>query len=158
MNNNIIDVNPSELKAVVSDAVSRGETVRITVVGNSMYPFLRSGIDSAELSRADSIKRNDVLFYVRCDGTCVLHRCVGIKDGEYVMCGDNQTRREYGIKREQILAAARVFYRNRRSVVTEKTAWYKVYMLLWCTLFSVRPFMCAVLKVIIKVKRKFKRS
>jgi hypothetical protein len=118
-----------------------------------MYPFLRNGTDSAELSAPDRIRRNDVLFYLREDGSCVLHRCIAVRDGEYIMCGDNQTEKERGVRGENVIAAARVFYRGDKRI-TPKTPWYRVYMLLWCTMFPLRPFMCAVLKGIMKIRRK----
>lgn len=155
MNKDIVNVEQSELIRVVRESVNAGGSVRITVVGNSMYPFLRNGTDSVVLTSADDIRPCDVLFYVRADGHCVLHRCIKIKNGEYVMCGDNQTEPEYGIKRENIVAAARVFYRGDRKI-TDKTAWYRLYKLLWCTLFPLRPFMCMLLKCVMRVKRIFK--
>ena len=155
MNKDIVKVDQSELIRVVREAAESGGETRITVVGNSMYPFLRNGIDSVVLTAAGDIRPCDVLFYLRGDGHCVLHRCIKIKNGEYVMCGDNQTELEYGIKKENIIAAARVFYRGDRKI-TDKTAWYRLYKLLWCTLFPMRPFMCALLKGVMRVKRIFK--
>lgn len=152
---NVINVETDELITVVKGAVDNGISVRITVVGSSMYPFLRSGIDSVELYGVDEVKRNDVLFYVRDDGSCVLHRCIGICGDEYIMCGDNQTKREYGIRREQIMAAARKFYRGSR-LITDKTPWYRIYKFLWCTLWGLRPAMCVMLRTIMKIKRTVK--
>ena len=157
MNKDIISVKPHELVELVRAETEKGESVRITVVGSSMYPFLRSGIDSAGLFPIDNIKKNDVLFYLRKDGQCVLHRCIDIKGDEYIMCGDNQTEREYGIKRSNIIAAAKVFYRGGREI-TPDTPWYRLYMFLWCTLFPLRPMMCVLLKGVMKIRRIFKRS
>ncbi len=157
MNKEIINIKSHELVGLIRAETEKGESIRITVVGNSMYPFLRSGIDSVELFSVDNIKKNDVLFYLRENGQCILHRCINIKGDEYIMCGDNQTEREYGIKRSNIIAAARVFYR-RGNKITPDTSWYRLYMFLWCTLFPLRPVMCIFLKGVIKIRRILKRS
>lgn len=152
-NKEVIEIEMSDLIEAVEAAVSeKNGCIRITIVGMSMYPLLRSGSDSAVLYPIDKIKKNDVLFYVRDSGRCVIHRCLGIKDGEYIMCGDNQTEKEYGIRREQIKAVARVFFRGDRKI-TQGTLWYRIYVFLWCTLFPLRPMLTAVLKRIMRLKK-----
>ena len=156
MDKDIVNVDKKELISVVNAAVGSGGSIRITVVGNSMYPFLRSGIDSAELSDAGDVRPKDVLFYVRGDGNCILHRCIRIENGEYIMCGDNQTELERGIRRNQIIASAKTFYRRDKKI-TDKTFWYRVYKFFWCTLFPLRPALCVILKAFRKIKRKRRR-
>lgn len=153
MNKEIINVNSDELIQLVKETVQNGKSIRITVVGNSMYPFLRNRIDSAELYTPNEIRKNDVLFYIRPDGRCILHRCVDIKNGEYIMCGDNETEKEHGIGRDNIVAVAKAFYR-KNTKITDSTHWYGLYKFLWCDLFALRPFWCLIIKGI----RKFKRS
>ena len=99
-------------------------------VGVSMLPLLRGGRDTVELAAPGEIRVNDVVWYRRADGDYVLHRVVGVENGEYVLCGDHQIARECGVRREDILGVMRGFYRGERYVPVENRL-YRAYVALW---------------------------
>ena len=124
--------------AVAEETLSRGESVRLTVTGNSMYPLLHSRRDTVLVSPADSVKKYDITFHKRQDGRYILHRVVGVnRDGTYQIAGDNEVKPEPPVSREQILG-----------VVTEFTRWgktchpkgfrYWLYVRIWCLLMPWR--------------------
>ena len=101
--------------AVTEEALRRGDCVRLTVTGNSMFPLLHSRRDTVTLSPAGKIKKYDITFHKRQDGRYILHRVLKIqKDGTYLIAGDNELKTEPPVKREQIFG-----------VVTEYTRWGK---------------------------------
>lgn len=118
-----------------------GKTVKIEAKGQSMTPLLHEGRDYVVLQgvqNAEKLKKYQTPLYKRDDGTYVLHRIVGIKNGTYSMCGDNQTEIEYGIKPSQIKALAVSFVRNGKEI-SENALGYKLYARIWYHLRFVRP-------------------
>ncbi len=101
--------------AVTEEALRRGDTVRLTVTGNSMYPLFHSRRDTVVLSPAETVRKYDITFHKRDDGRYILHRVLKVcKDGTYLIAGDNELKTEPPVRREQIFG-----------VVTEYTRWGK---------------------------------
>ena len=91
-------VNIEEIAAIIREQVALGQSVELPPRGISMRPLIREGRDSVILSPVSGrLKKYDIPFYRRHDGTYVLHRVVGFDKGGYIMCGDNQFVREHGI-------------------------------------------------------------
>lgn len=84
-----------------------------------MLPLLRQGIDSVVLVSPEGVAENDMMLYRRDDGQFVLHRVIKIKGDEYVMCGDNQTILEYGIRKKHLLARVAYFYHDTEKITTD---------------------------------------
>ena len=122
----------------MQEQLNNGKTVQFKPSGNSMLPMLRPGIDTVVLKRAPEIlNKYDVPLYIRADGHFVLHRVVNVRDGKYVMCGDNQWRLEHNIYPQQILAVMKGFYRKDKYVSCDNLL-YKVYYLLRTTALKIR--------------------
>lgn len=77
---------------LIKEAISSDGEFRLYPRGTSMMPLLREGIDSVLLKKPEGVSKNDIVLYKRSNGQFVLHRVIKIKNGEYVMCGDNQFR------------------------------------------------------------------
>lgn len=75
--------------AEVEQLLAAGERVMITVQGNSMRPFMRSGRTRVTLALCEpaELRRGDVVLF-RYRGRHILHRIVRAVDGEFVMAGD----------------------------------------------------------------------
>ncbi len=105
----------SVMGKLAEEALLRGDSVRLIVTGNSMYPLFHTKRDTVLLAPASDVKKYDITFHKRSDGRYILHRVIGIqKDGTYLIAGDNELQPEPPVKREQILG-----------VVTEFTRWGK---------------------------------
>ena len=87
-----------------------------TNVGDSMYPLIRP----RDLLIIDAVTRPlrlwDVPLYKRDSGQYVLHRIVKIKNGSYVMCGDNRCTLEYGITDRHIIGVLTGIVRDGRTL------------------------------------------
>lgn len=103
-----------EVIDVIREKLDAGGKVTFTPNGTSMLPMLRDGEDVVILEKPNRrLSLFDVALYRRSNGVYVLHRVVNFdSDGNYVMCGDNQFVKEYGITDEQIIAVMAAFYRE----------------------------------------------
>ena len=89
-----LNVSVGQLGKLVEDAVFEGRNVEIAVVGNSMYPLFVSKRDKVTLSPVGKLKRKQIVFYKRTDGSYVLHRIVNVKRGYLLISGDNEREKE----------------------------------------------------------------
>ena len=106
--------------------------------GTSMMPLLREGRDVMIIERPQGrLKRYDVPLYKRPDGSYVLHRILKVRERDYVICGDNLIRREYGITDRDIIGVLTGVIRNGKTISTTDLS-YRIYSHLWCDLFYLR--------------------
>ena len=146
---NNCEYNLSDAIEVIEEVLENDGEFRLSPKGTSMLPLIRQGRDSVVLKRnfEKGALKHDIAFYKRKSGAFVLHRVMKIaKDGTYVMCGDNQTLLEHGIKREQIIGYVSGLYRDGKplSVCSFR---YRVYVFLW-SIMPLRRFcrFCAAVK------------
>ena len=142
----------TEISPVIEECLHSGKKVRLTVVGDSMFPLFASKRDSVVLSQKESYKKYDIIFYRRENGACILHRIVGRKNGGFLLCGDHQTQLEYPIYPEQIMGAVETFQRKGKAGSVQSFP-YRLYTVLWC---AVRPLRPALLSVAWKLRRMIK--
>lgn len=117
---------------IITEKLDSGGTVTFTPNGTSMLPMLRDGQDIVVLKKPNGrLHLFDVPLYRRTNGQYVLHRVIDFEnDGAYVMCGDNQFKREKGIYDDQILAVMVAFY-HKGKAYTVSSIRYRLYVSLW---------------------------
>lgn len=131
-------VSMAELYPVLSESIARGSDVRITVTGTSMLPLLHNETDTALLTGAKGrLKRYDLAFYRRVDGSFVLHRVVKVTPEGYIMCGDNQVVTEHGITDKNIIAVVKGFTRGGKKYSVSDLP-YRLYSMVWTSLRPLR--------------------
>lgn len=118
-------LNLEELYPIIDEVISSGGEFRLYTRGTSMLPLLRQGQDSVVLASIDSVSINDMILYKRDNGQFVLHRVVKIKNGEYIMCGDNQAVLEYGITDKHLLAKVKSIYRDEERISLDSGEYIK---------------------------------
>ncbi|MBE6601399.1 MAG: hypothetical protein E7637_02695 [Ruminococcaceae bacterium] len=126
-----------------------------TTVGVSMWPMLRNRRDRVIIRRVnegETLSKFDLPLYRRPDGKYVLHRVIGVKDGYYVIRGDNTYRKER-VPHEQVLGVMQEFYRGNRHVVA-KSKGYQAYVRLWYILYPARFLVRNVKYVLWRIARK----
>lgn len=122
-------VNMETLLPYIEEAFNRGKSFRIPITGTSMNPLLYQNRDFVKIEKPTlPLKLGDIPLYRRNDGSFVLHRVVGLtENGEYIMCGDNQTLLEYGITDKNIIGIAKTLIIDGREVDTDNDAEYLRY-------------------------------
>lgn len=115
-----------EIASLVSEAVKGGGCFYLSPRGKSMRPTIREEKDKVVLVEFVSFKKDDILLYRRKDGKVVLHRLVGFKCNEPIMCGDAQFTLEYGITKEDIIARVSDIVRKGK-LINVDSASFKFY-------------------------------
>lgn len=135
------------LAQLMQPALDDGKSVKFTVVGNSMYPLFRNGVETVTLVKSERVSKYDVIFYRRDNGDYVLHRIVGKGKDGWKLCGDNQLLVEYPVKDKDIIGVMTDFYRNGKTVPKTKM-WYRFYSFVWTNLIPFRPVMFSTSKFV----------
>ncbi|MBE7011578.1 MAG: hypothetical protein E7415_02775 [Ruminococcaceae bacterium] len=135
MNSEVKQVSLKEMFPLIEEQLKNGGTVTFKPHGISMLPLIRQGRDSVTLTQNTAqLKKNDIAFYRRRDGSFVLHRIVKVlPDNTFTMCGDNQTILEPGIAYEQVIGVATGI--NRDSSFHSVNS---LYMKLFCLYAKIR--------------------
>ena len=135
--NGVLRVSIDELVPLFEERLAAGQTVEFSPMGTSMLPMLRQGRDTVILSPPpEKLKKYDIPLYRRKNGKYILHRIVGA-DECYTCMGDNQTEREQGIEKDQILAVVSAFKRGGRLHSVNEPL-YRAYCVLWVASRPVR--------------------
>lgn len=153
MNGSVKKIALEELAPIIKEQLENGGTVGLPITGTSMLPLLVQGRDSVILSHAGKVKTNDIIFYRRNNGAFVLHRIIGIDDKGYVLCGDNQWVKEYGITDKNIIGV--VIQINRKGkVISVDDKKYVRYCNRWLKLLPIRKPLVKTLTILRAIKRK----
>ncbi len=154
MSDKVKKVALEELYPIIKEKIDNGGTVGLPITGTSMLPLLVQGRDSVILSPAINVKINDIIFYRRDNGVFVLHRIIGIDDNGYVLCGDNQWNKEFGITDSHIIGVVTEIRRDGKTISVDDKKYVK-YCNRWLRLFPIRRQMIRILSVLRAIKRKF---
>ena len=132
-------ITMQELLPFIEEAFVNNKTFTIPITGTSMRPLLICGRDTVTLKKCtEKLKKGDLPLYRRKDGTFVLHRIVGFdKNGNYIMCGDNQFLKEYNIEDSQIIGVVTEITRNGKTFSVDSKK-YKLYVKIGLALLNVR--------------------
>ena len=112
-----------------------------TTVGISMRPMLRNRRDRVVICPTESkrLSKWDLPLYKRPDGKYLLHRIIEVRDGYYVIRGDNTYAKER-VPDEWIIGVMTEFYRGKRHVLASDRR-YRRYAAFWQTIYPIRlPF------------------
>ena len=108
--------------------------------GISMRPMIVGGRDAVMIRKIKKPpKRYDLVMYVRPNMQGVIHRVIHVRNGRYIICGDNCWRLEY-VKPEQIKGIVTEYCRKGGEWKPVTNFWYQVYVHIWVDfLFIKRP-------------------
>jgi hypothetical protein len=117
----------------------------------SMYPFLKDGRDSVELSGCsfDTIKKGDIVLIKRITGTYVLHRVLKKQKDCFYMIGDAQQWIEGPLSPAQLIAFVTRIKRKER-IISCDNPFYKFLVSLWLVAI---PFRYKIFRALRPVKR-----
>ena len=104
-------------KIDIVQLLKEGNTIRIFPQGSSMMPFIYPGRDEVVISPdLHNLKQFDIiLFRSRQTGLLTLHRIMEIKDGYYLVSGDNQFVCEK-VENEQVIGVVKEIIRKGQSI------------------------------------------
>ena len=96
---------PNRFLEEAAQALARGETVKIQITGDSMYPFIRSGKDTVEIVPCppDGELPAWCCPFYQWEGKYMIHRYIG-REGDYcLMLGDGNLARIERVRRDEII-------------------------------------------------------
>lgn len=132
-------VKSEVLFPVIKELLSSGMRTRITVTGMSMYPFLREGIDSVELSSAKfkDIRRGDIVIALRDSKEYVMHRVIKVDNSCFYIVGDAQRAIEGPLRPNQVFAKITVIWRKDKKIECSNK-WWNMMSEVWMLLLPFR--------------------
>lgn len=144
-------------KRTFEQALAERGSFVTTAQGVSMLPLIRPGRDLVEITRKGEArcKKHDVVLYKR-DGKYILHRVLEVRPGDYVIAGDHQTVKEYGVTDADIIGVlSAVIRKGKRIPVTDRN--YQRYARLWCGFYPVRKAVRNGKAAALRLLRQFKK-
>lgn len=137
---------------VIKEVLGTGSTLKLTVTGSSMLPFLREYSDSVELTTADigSISTGDIVLTDN-GGTYILHRVILKKKEVYYTAGDSRISIEGPFTEENLLAAVKGVWIGTRYILCSNIKW-KSLSFIWIALFPARYVLIIAYKNIRRLK------
>ncbi|MED9970561.1 MAG: nucleotidyltransferase family protein [Ruminococcus sp.] len=106
------------------DVIAEKGKLVYTNVGDSMYPIIQQRDLLVIEAVKKPLKTGDVPLYKRDSGQYVLHRIVSVKNGKYMMKGDNRTFVEKGIADRHIIGVLTAVIRNGKEYPVETVREY----------------------------------
>ena len=136
-------VVPNSFFAEAAEALRNGQSVRLHVDGQSMYPFIHGGRDEIEVVPYDGESPLEPWccpFY-QWEGNYMIHRYIGMKGNLCQMLGDGNIYRIEELPKNEIIGLLRTIYYPdgttqdcRDSRWLKKAAW-------WYRLRKIRRFL-----------------
>lgn len=143
-------VVPNHFFAVAAELLRNGQTVRLHVDGQSMYPFIHGGKDEIEVVPYDGktpLEPWCCPFY-QWGGKYMIHRYIGMDGDKCRMLGDGNIYRIEEVSRNEIVGILRTIYHSDGSIQDcrdkkwlKKAAW-------WYRLRKVRRFIIPLFRLL----------
>ncbi len=153
MNENVKKIALADIYPAIKEQLESGGKVTIPITGTSMLPLLVQGRDYVVLKSCKKAEINDIIFYRRDNGAFVLHRIIGNDENGYILCGDNQWVKEYGIKDHNIIGVVTEINRKGKTFSIDDKKYIK-YCKRWLKLLPIRKPIIKILAIFRAIKRK----
>lgn len=128
------------IKSTFEEQLEKDGRIIYSNKGFSMMPLIKEGRDLMVIEKnGGRLKKYDAPLFKRTNGQYVLHRVLKVRENDYVMCGDHQWNKEYGITDDQIIGVLTAVIRKGKEIPVTKLS-YKMYVHLWCDFFPIRAF------------------
>lgn len=137
-----------ELIPAIQELIDVGQSVKITITGNSMLPLLRHEKDQVALSSFDgNISKGDLVLIRRFNGAYVLHRIISInfETKSFCIVGDAQSDLEGPLSYDQIVAVVSAIYRGNKRIGVQNL-FYKGFVWFWFKLIRYRTRILSILR------------
>jgi len=156
----VIRTKASDIFPIVQEIFQNSDSnVCITVKGNSMYPFLRDGIDEVEMSRAEfpDVKKLDIVLARRLTGEYVLHRVIKKDENCFYMLGDAQRYIEGPFHPEQLQAVVKSVRRRKKRISCDSPLWLLLSWI-WMLCLPIRHYIIKIPRIPGKIRKLVKKK
>ncbi len=123
----------------ISELESHGRYLSVPA-GSSMEPLFYNKDNVVEITvPTRPVRKRDIVLYIREDGANIIHRVVGIRDGVYIIRGDNCFTDEI-VPADQVAGVCTRFYRKGEWISVGDPI-YRTYAFIWCAIYPFRRLM-----------------
>ena len=133
----------------------------ITVVSNSMYPWIRANKDRVKLApvKAEALKKGDIVLFPiqRMDADYCLHRVYRLEGGRVRTMGDANRKPDGWMPKSSILGKVVLIRRGKISIDCESRKWTAVFRA-WNFFWRIRPVMLFPFFVVGKCKSMVRKA
>ena len=100
-------------------------TIAFVPNGDSMWPFIKNHNTTVVIVlKKARLERYDVAFYLRENGSVILHRVLEVLDDGYIVCGDGQINKEM-VKEQNVVGIMHGFYKGKEFVSARDAKYIK---------------------------------
>ena len=110
------DITLNDLYPEIINKLNSGGEFRFTPNGISMYPMLSDGENEVVIGKAEDISVGDVVLCKTEDGGFILHRVDEIRNGGYILRGDNPLKREGIFNKDSVVGKMLGYYKNGKYI------------------------------------------
>jgi hypothetical protein len=145
----------AELEPLIREVFQSGQTFQLPVTGTSNLPTLSGSRDYVILDQVERpLRKCDLPLYQRDSGQYVLHRIVSVqKDGTFTCCGDNQWKKEAGLRPDQVVGVTVGLIRKGRAFTTRQIG-YRLWVRTWVFLLPCRKTLFQIRHGLSKLKHR----
>jgi hypothetical protein len=142
-----------ELMPIIREAVMRGQSVRFSVDGGSMFPFICSG-DEVELEPSPVLRLGDIVLvesgFSDISESYVLHRIVWLGSGKiFLIRGDSQSHSEGPFMPDAVIGKVNTVWHKGRIRSLDRGFW-RITGLIW---LKTSPFGHYLLRIVLSLRR-----
>lgn len=147
-------VKAASIFPLISEIIQQGQNTRLTVSGDSMYPLLRDGIDSVELTKGsfEELSRGDIAMVQRTNGQYVMHRVIRKEMDCFYMVGDAQQWIEGPLYPNQLVAVVTALWRKDTRISCSNPI-LRLISKIWLFLRPYRYFILRVYRKLRNIKK-----
>ena len=129
----------------------------LKTAGTSMRPLFKAGRDTVIVEKvAAPLKKYDVALYRGGEGRYILHRVIAVREGYYIIRGDNTFVKEM-VSFDDVVGVL-VSFRRGDKLSSVNDFGYKVYSRFWNFIYPVRAFLHNFRIFLGKIRRKVFRK
>lgn len=140
----------AENELIESELMKHGAYASVTR-GPSMRPLFKTHRDMVIISRIERpLRKYDVVLYTGAANKYTMHRIIGVKQGEYIIRGDNTYKKER-VAPERIIGILTEFNRKGKRGSVEAFS-FKLYSRVWHYLYPVRHICYKIKRLLSKIK------
>ncbi len=153
LNNLNKKIDLEDIFPLITEQLENGGSATFVIHGTSMLPMLKDGLDSVRIVKPKGeLKKYDIIFYRRDNGQFVLHRIVGVKDGDYVCRGDNQTESEFPVTPESVIAIVSEFTKDGKTRSVDSFS-HRFYSRFIVNTVGIKKYVRKIIAVLRRIKK-----
>ncbi len=147
-------VVPNSFLAEAAETLRNGKPVKLRIDGQSMFPFIKGGVDLVEVvpfMPQDELPELCCPFYLWED-RYMIHRYIGRDGDDYLMLGDGNLARIERVKRSEIFGLLKtIYYPNGSEQDCSDPHWLNCARW-WVRLRPLRRFLLPIIKRVYRTK------